>query len=114
MRGSRGGGGQGVRTPLKNHKNIGFLRNTGPDPLKFSNFLKWYRGQADICGLFCEFVAPPRKKILVTIRIVPLGTCLGALETDVLLSFLWSAFCKWPVIDVTLLTLKIVVLKIQD
>ena len=43
-----------------------------------------------------------------------LGTCLGALETHVLLSFLWSAFCKWPVINVTLLILKIVVLKIQD
>ena len=27
-------GGQGVRSPsLKNHKNIGFLCNTGPDPL---------------------------------------------------------------------------------
>ena len=27
-------GGQGVRTPpLKNHKNIGFSSNTGPDPL---------------------------------------------------------------------------------
>ena len=34
MRESRGGGGQGVRTPLKNHKNIRFLSNTGPDPLK--------------------------------------------------------------------------------
>ena len=36
MRGSRGGG-QGVRTPpppLKNHKNIVFRSNTGPDPLK--------------------------------------------------------------------------------
>ena len=43
-----------------------------------------------------------------------LGTCLGAMKTHVLLSFLWSAFCKWPVINVTLLTLKIVVLKIQD
>ena len=32
MCGSRGG--QGVRTPLKNHKNIGFSSNTGPDPLK--------------------------------------------------------------------------------
>ena len=30
----RRGGGQGVRTPLKNYKNIGFLSNTGPDPLK--------------------------------------------------------------------------------
>ena len=29
-----GGGGQGVRTPLENHKNIGFLINTGPDSLK--------------------------------------------------------------------------------
>ena len=28
------GGGQGVRTTLKNHKNIGFSGNTGPDPLK--------------------------------------------------------------------------------
>ena len=39
MCGSRGGGGQGVRTPLKNHKNIkniGFLSNTGPDPLKIT------------------------------------------------------------------------------
>ena len=28
-------GGQGVRTPSpENHKNIGFLSNTGPDPLK--------------------------------------------------------------------------------
>ena len=29
-----GWGGQGVRTPLKNHQNIGFLSNIGPDPLK--------------------------------------------------------------------------------
>ena len=28
------GGGGGIRTPLKNHKNIGFLSNTGSDPLK--------------------------------------------------------------------------------
>ena len=27
-------GGQGGPDPLKNHKNIGFLRNTGTDPLK--------------------------------------------------------------------------------
>ena len=31
--GGGGGGGQGVR---KNHKNIGFLSNTGPDPLKIT------------------------------------------------------------------------------
>ena len=34
------GGGQGVRTPppppLENYKNIGFLRNTSPDPLKIT------------------------------------------------------------------------------
>ena len=41
------------------------------------------------------------------------GTCLGALETHVLLSFLWSIFCKWPVINVTPLTLKIVVYKVS-
>ena len=26
--------------PLKNHKNIGFLRNTGPDPLKYHKATK--------------------------------------------------------------------------
>ena len=38
MRGSRGGGwgGQGILTPLENYKNIGFLSNTGPDPLKIT------------------------------------------------------------------------------
>ena len=34
MRGSRGAGGQGARTPLENHKNIGFLSNTGLETLK--------------------------------------------------------------------------------
>ena len=33
MPGSRGGD-KGFGPPLKNHKNIGFLSNTGPDPLK--------------------------------------------------------------------------------
>ena len=42
------------------------------------------------------------------------GTCLRASETHVLLSFLWSIFCKWPVINVTPQTLKIAVHKIQD
>ena len=37
-----GKGGQGVRTPPppKNRKNIGFLSNTGPDPLKNPNATK--------------------------------------------------------------------------
>ena len=38
MRGSRGG--QGVWIPLKDHKNIGFLSNTGPDPLNNHNATK--------------------------------------------------------------------------
>ena len=36
------------------------------------------------------------------------------IQTHVLVSFLWSFFCKRPVINVTLLTLKIAVHKIQD
>ena len=32
----QGGGGAGGPDPLKNHKNIGFLSNTGPDPLKIT------------------------------------------------------------------------------
>ena len=35
------------------------------------------------------------------------STCLLCLETHNLLSFLWSVVCKWPVINVTLITLKI-------
>ena len=35
MHGSRGGG-QRVRTHLKNHTNIGFPSNTGTDPLKIT------------------------------------------------------------------------------
>ena len=34
--GGGGGGGAGVRTPLENHKNIGFFSNTDPDPLKIT------------------------------------------------------------------------------
>ena len=41
------------------------------------------------------------------------GTCLGAIETHVLVSFLWLVFCKWTVINVTLI-LKTAVYKIQD
>ena len=33
-------GGQGVRTPLKTHKNIGFHSNTGPNPLKNQKAIK--------------------------------------------------------------------------
>ena len=39
--GGGGGGGQGVRPhpPLENYKNIGFLSNTGLDPLKITKLL---------------------------------------------------------------------------
>ena len=37
QRGDRGSG-----TPLKNHKNIGFLINTGPDPLKATKLQSQY------------------------------------------------------------------------
>ena len=33
-------GGQGVRTPLENHKDIGFLSNTGLDPLENHKAIK--------------------------------------------------------------------------
>ena len=32
----RGGGGRGSGLPLENDKHIGFLSNTGPDPLKIT------------------------------------------------------------------------------
>ena len=41
------------------------------------------------------------------------GTCLRAIETHVLVSFLWLVFCKGTVINVTLI-LKIAVHRIQD
>ena len=41
------------------------------------------------------------------------GTCLGALEIYVLLRFLRTVFCKWPIINVTP-TLKISVHKMKD
>ena len=57
MRGSRrGGGGQGVRPPLKNHKNIVFFSNTGPDPLKIT------KHQARIQLWF--IIGPPAKRHL--------------------------------------------------
>ena len=62
-------------------------------------------------GYFASLLHPQEEKFGYYFQ---LGTCLGALETHVLLSFLRSVFCKWPVIYVTLLTLKIVVYKIQD
>ena len=36
----RGGGGSRPLLPLKNHKNMGFLSNTGPDPQKNHKAIK--------------------------------------------------------------------------
>ena len=39
----------------------------------------WSRGQSEICGLFLNFVAPPRKKTLVAI--MSWGHVLGSSKT---------------------------------
>ena len=75
--------------------------------------VNWFSlgGKLRYMGYFASLWHPQEEKLGYYFQ---LGTCLGALETHVLLSLLWSGFCKWPVINVTLLTLKIVVHKIQD
>ena len=40
MRGSRGRGGSGSGPPTENHNHIGFLSNTGPDPLNNHKAIK--------------------------------------------------------------------------
>ena len=42
------------------------------------------------------------------------GACLGVFGAHVLLCFPRSFFCKWPVINVILLPLKLAVHKIKD
>ena len=55
-----GGGGQGVRTPLKNHKNIGFSSSIGPDPLENRSY------QASIrCWVI---IGTPEKRHLMAFR----------------------------------------------
>ena len=68
----------------------------------------WSRGQISNFEFCCT---PKEEKVGYYFQS---GTCLGASEIHVLLSFLWSIFCKWPVITVTTQTLKIAVHKIQD
>ena len=62
-------------------------------------------------GYFASLLHPQEEKVGYYFQS---GTCLGALETHVLLSFLRSIFFKWPVITVTPQTLKLAVHKIQD
>ena len=47
--GGGGGGEQGVGTPLKNHKNIGFLSKTGLDPLEITKLPSWHSMLGHIC-----------------------------------------------------------------
>ena len=62
-------------------------------------------------GYFASLLHPQEEKVGYYFQS---GTCLEALETHVLLSFLRSIFCKWPVINVAPQILKIAVHKIQD
>ena len=62
-------------------------------------------------GYFASLLHPQEEKVGYYFQTV---TCLGASETHALLSFLWSIYFKWPVINVTPQTLKIAVHKIQD
>ena len=62
-------------------------------------------------GYFASLLHPPGRKSWLLFSVRDMS---GALETHVLLSFLWSIFCKWPVINVAPQTLKIAVHKIQD
>ena len=78
------------------------------------DLFKWFKSQTEIYGLFCEFIAPrllpnPREEKFGCY--FESGTCLGGLETHVLLSYLWSFFCMWLVINVTLVTKKMKYMK---
>ena len=76
--------------------------------LKSSRAHIWSRGQISNFEFCCT---PQEEKVGYYFQS---GTYLEASETDVLLSFLWSGFCKWPVITVTPQTLKIALHKMQD
>ena len=64
-------------TPLENYKNIGFLRNTGPDPLnKITKSMLGHHRPAsetpfkcDICGIW---ILPPLIKLKTKIKMDPL------------------------------------------
>ena len=59
MRGSRGAGGPDPHPyPLKNHTNLGFLRNTGPDPLKNQKATKPEFNVGPLAK--CHFNQPPK------------------------------------------------------
>ena len=59
----KGGGTGGPPPPLKNHKNIGFLSNTGLDPLKITKLQSQhsmaFSWRADDCLLIVVLILPP-------------------------------------------------------
>ena len=46
---------QGVRTPTKNDKNIGFLSNSSPDPLKNKHLMLGHHRHASEAPFKCRF-----------------------------------------------------------
>ena len=58
----RGGGGQGVQTPLKNHRNIGFLSHTGPDSPKIAKLSSQHLNGFSLPGrlwpVYCGICTP--------------------------------------------------------
>ena len=56
--------GHGVRSPLKNHKNMVFLSNTGPDPLKIKKLPSQH-------SMLRAIIGTPAKRYLMT-RLAPL------------------------------------------
>ena len=79
MRGSRVGGGGGAEPlsqPLKNHKNIGLISNTGPDPKKNHKTTKpdsmWsHHGHASETTFKLRFAGGPNGPLLVGNWILP-------------------------------------------
>ena len=110
MGGSRGRG-AGVRSPppLKNHKNIGVISSTGPDPWKITKLPKpafnvgpssarqrnvierALHGQADHGSLIVFFLLSPLNKETATKNVIKVGSPLTKLS--VLLEFEW----KWKI-----------------
>ena len=60
-------GGQGVRTPLKNHKTIGFLSNTGLDPLKNHKATKCATIETSMKRHLMEFHGPADDGLLLVV-----------------------------------------------
>ena len=76
-----GGEGQGVRTPWKITKNIGFLSNTGSDPLKITKLaiqqsmaFRWRADDGTNSGIYCMNVEYFNKivfKLIVVSKLNP-------------------------------------------